>query len=140
MAHQSYSEVVDEILRKDSRFSKGAYFFVRSALDFTLKSLRKEERLHESNHVSGQELLEGIRAYSLEQFGPMAYTVFEHWGIRRSRDFGSIVFNLISVGVLGKNDRDDISDFDEGFDFKESLIRPFEPEGKPIQVIQRTHS
>jgi uncharacterized repeat protein (TIGR04138 family) len=140
MSHQSYSDVVDEVLLSDNRYSKGAYFFVRSALDYTLKALKKKQKLHDSNHVSGQELLEGIREYALDQFGPMAYTVFDHWGIKSSRDFGAIVFNLISVGVLGKNDKDDIRDFENGFDFEESLVAPFVPQGIPNPVIQRTHS
>ncbi|MEQ9825719.1 MAG: Minf_1886 family protein [Puniceicoccaceae bacterium] len=132
MAQRTYSEVIEAILDHDSRYEKGAYYFVRGALDFTLKSLKKEGMAGDSKHVSGQQLLEGIREFALEQFGPLAYTVFQYWGLRESRDFGNIVFNLIEVGVLGKNDRDDIADFAEGFDFKQALLEPFEPEGKTL--------
>ncbi|MCG8528332.1 MAG: hypothetical protein MI748_18270 [Opitutales bacterium] len=132
MAELSFSEIIDGVCLKDPRYGKGSYYFIRSALDYTLKSLEKENAEGASRHVSGQELLEGIRKFALEQFGPMAFTVFEHWGIRQSSDFGDIVFNLIEVGILGKNDRDDINDFSEGFDLKEALLKPFEPESGPI--------
>ena len=132
MAQKSYSDVIDEVLVNDQRYGKGAYYFVRGALDYTLKSLKKETNKDDSKHVSGQQLLEGIREFALEQFGPLAYTVFDHWGLRESRDFGNIVFNLIEVGVLGKNDQDNIADFENGFDFKASLLEPFEPEGKTL--------
>ena len=137
MPQKSFSDVIDEMLEKDPRYGKGAYYFVRSALDYTLKDLKKSEELNESNHVSGQQLLEGIRKFALEQFGPLAYTVFDYWGLRESQDFGNIVFNLIEIGVLGKNEQDNIADFSEGFDFKEALLKPFEPEGKsPASILK----
>jgi uncharacterized repeat protein (TIGR04138 family) len=135
MSQISFSEVIEEMRAKDPRYGKGAYYFVRSALDYTLKDLKQSQKLSESNHVSGQQLLEGIRKFALDQFGPLAYTVFDYWGIHESQAFGDIVFNLIEVGVLGKNDKDDIADFSVGFDFNEALIKPFEPEGKSLDSI-----
>jgi len=137
MAQKSFSEVIDEVLERDNRYGKGVYYFVRGALDYTLKTLKKDGVIEDSKHVSGQQLLEGIRAFALEQFGPLTYSVFEHWGLRESKDFGNIVFNLIEVGVLGKNDRDDIADFENGFDFKESFLKPFEPEWKPLRFFRK---
>jgi len=133
MGQKSYSDVIDEVLEKDERYGKGAYYFVRGALDYTLKSLRKDAEKDESKHVSGQQLLEGIREFALDQFGPLAYTVFDYWGLKESKDFGHIVFNLIEIGVLGKNDQDNIEDFEKGFDFEASLLEPFKPAGKPLK-------
>jgi len=130
MSSSSFSEIIDSICERDDRYRKGVYFFMRSALDHTLKNLKKKQELSESNHVSGQQLLEGIRSYALEQFGPLAYTVITYWGIQSSSDFGNIVFNLIEVGVLGKNENDDIADFEGGFDLQEALLDPFKPTGK----------
>ena len=53
--------------------------------------------------VTGQELLDGIRLYALDQFGPMAITVLEEWGIRSCADFGEMVFEMIEVSLLAKN-------------------------------------
>ena len=55
--------------QNDRRYGKGAYFFIREALDHTLKSLDKNSRKNKG-HVSGMELLEGIRSFALDRFGP----------------------------------------------------------------------
>ena len=62
--------------------------------DYTQKVVGKETR-GAIRHVSGQELLDGIRRFALNQFGPMVVTVFEEWGVHNCRDFGEIVFNMV---------------------------------------------
>ncbi len=96
-----------------------AYSFVLEALEFTMK------KLSAPRHLSGQEFLEGIRLYALEQFGAMARTVFEHWGIKSTLDFGQIVFDLVDAGLLRKREDDLIDDFKNGFDFKEAFDQKF---------------
>lgn len=81
-------------------------------------------------HVSGQELLKGIREYALGQFGPMAMTVLDDWGIHTCRDFGEIVFNMVEIGLLAKTDADTRSDFDGGYEFVEAFRNPFLPSHK----------
>ncbi len=124
---QDFNEVVRAIRREDPRYGRGAYFFLRKALDFSLKDFHKRGELDENNHLSGQQLLEGIRRYALNQYGPMARSVLEHWGVRTCRDFGNIVFNLVECRVLGKTDSDAPEDFDGGYDFKEAFDAPFRP-------------
>ena len=106
-----------KVLDKDKRYGPESYSFVMAALDFTTKKLRR------TGHVTGQELLEGIREYALGQFGPMARNVFEHWGIKTTNDFGEIVFNMIDTGMLGKTERDSKEDFNNKFDFKDTFDR-----------------
>jgi uncharacterized repeat protein (TIGR04138 family) len=81
-------------------------------------------------HVTGQELLAGIRAYALEEFGPMAVTVLGEWGVTRCEDFGEVVFNMIDAGMLSKTDTDSREDFQNGYTFEEAFRRPFLPENK----------
>lgn len=100
------------MLDKDRRYDLESYSFVMAALNYTTKRLRRR------GHIKGQELLDGIKDYALEQFGPMARTVLEHWGITTTNDFGEIVFNMIDAGILGKTDQDSKKDFDNRFDFK----------------------
>lgn len=128
----NFNEIVDLIVRGDPRYAKGAYFFMRLALDFTLKSLAHEEGAP-PRHVSGAELCEGIRAFALEQFGPMTLTLLQHWGIHATSDFGNIVFNLIEYGVFGKQENDKLSDFEEVYDFKLAFAEPFLPQSKRQQ-------
>jgi uncharacterized repeat protein (TIGR04138 family) len=127
MSARDFTAVVDQIRKEDPRFDKGAYFFVRQALDHTLKGVKKEAVVRGSNHVSGQELLAGIREYALDQYGPMAYALLEGWGLRQCEDFGDIVFHLVDYGVLGKTEQDRREDFTGGYDFREAFLRPFEP-------------
>ncbi len=101
-----------KVLNKDKRYDPQSYSFVMASLDFTSK------RLNRTGHVSGEELVEGIRGYALEQFGPMARNVLEHWGIKTTNDFGEIVFNMIDAGILGKTEQDSKEEFDDRFDFK----------------------
>jgi uncharacterized repeat protein (TIGR04138 family) len=127
MQEHEFSEVVSLIRREDSRFGKGAYVFVRQALDFTISRIEEAEPGRLTRHVKGQELLEGIRGYALDQYGPMAFTVLQEWNIRRCRDFGEIVFQLIEYGVLGKTDDDRIEDFSECYTFEAAFLGPFLP-------------
>lgn len=129
MQSNHFSEVLDLIQQEDSRFDKDAYHFVRRALDYTLKE-HAEDESRASRHVTGGELLEGIREYALVQYGPLALTVFYAWNIRRCEDFGDIVFQLVDYGILGKTDRDRKADFVEVYDFERAFRDPFLPERK----------
>lgn len=124
--------MLELILAKDSRYQRDAYLFVRDALDYTQKNLRRVNK-GELRHVSGQELLTGIRRYALSQFGPMTITVFEEWGIRQCEDFGEIVFNMVDIGLLGKTTQDRREDFADGYDFVAAFKHPFLP-GNEVKV------
>lgn len=97
MHEVSFEEALELILAKDSRYSREAYLFVREALDRTQQAIAKRT-LEEVRHVTGQELLAGIREFALVEFGPMAMMVLNEWGIHNSRDFGEIVFNMVENG------------------------------------------
>lgn len=80
----------------------------------------------ERAHISGPELLDGIREFALEQFGLMARTVFRCWGVQATDDFGRMVFELIERGEMRKTDNDQLADFFDVFDFEEALERRYE--------------
>lgn len=129
--NRDFNEVIRTIRKEDPRYASGAYYFLREALDYSLKHLHTIGELGSNNHLSGKQLLEGIRLFALEQYGPMALSVFKHWGISTCRDFGNIVFNLVECRVLGKTDQDSPEDFNGGYSFKEAFEVPFQPERKP---------
>ena len=110
MHEVSFEEALVKIAAKDPRYHRDAYLFVREALDHTQKTIGKDPR-GRIRHVTGQELLAGIREFALQQFGPMTKTVLEEWGIRCSQDFGEIVFNMVEVGWLAKTEKDSRADF-----------------------------
>ena len=135
MQEINFDEAVESILARDPRYSREAYNFVREALDFTQKLIVKENR-SQIRHVSGQELLDGIRQFALQQFGPMAVTVLEEWGVRNCRDFGDIVFNMVETSLLAKTDRDSRDDFQNGYDFTDAFRKPFWPSQKSCPVTK----
>ena len=117
------------ILAKDSRYARDAYAFVRESLDYTQQHIKKENKGN-LRHITGQELLEGIRQFALNQYGPMAVTLLEEWGVRNSRDFGEIVFNMVEIELLAKTENDNRDDFNDGYDFTDAFRKPFWPPSK----------
>jgi uncharacterized repeat protein (TIGR04138 family) len=130
-----FAEALDSIVRSDPRYQRDAYVFLRDALDFTTKRQKKAKGTS-VRHVTGPELLEGLRQYSLKEFGPMVMTVFDSWGIHSSADIGNMVFNLIGAGIFGKTEEDSIEDFRNVYDFEEVFVKPFAPE-KPVVARAR---
>lgn len=126
MPTRDFSEVIDEIMAEDPRYGKNAYYFVRKALDFTVQ-LHTQKAKRTVGHISGAQLMEGFRSYTLEQFGPMANTVLDNWGVRDTQDVGNIVFNLVAHDILGKNEKDSIEDFKDLYSFKDAFEKPFLP-------------
>jgi uncharacterized repeat protein (TIGR04138 family) len=133
-----------KLLKEDKRYKIEAYAFVFDALSYAQNVLELgkesasepseviEEEEDESGgphkHVSGQELCEAIRQFALEQYGYMAKTVLNSWGIRSTGDFGEIVFNLIRIGKMRKTPDDRREDFDKVYDFDEAFEKKFEIE------------
>ena len=112
---ENYLNKIEAILEKDPSYKFEAYTFVLAALHDTVSRLKKPR------HITGNELAVGIRAYALDQFGPMARTVLNHWGIHTTLDFGKIVFALIEVKLLSKQPEDRIEDFDKVYEFEDSF-------------------
>ena len=113
---------IEGILAQNPSYKFEAYSFVMAGLHYTVCKLLKPR------HVSGRELCEGLKDYALEQFGPMARTVLEYWGIRSTEDFGQIVFLLIEAELLKKTEEDSIRDFDNIFDFNQAFRYEFKEE------------
>ena len=130
MQDLDFNEIIALICKEDPRYDRKAYAFLREGLDYAVKELKKKEteRAKSSLHITGAELLMGIRAYALDQFGPLTMTVLSSWGVRRCSDFGDMVFNLIEYNVFSKTDQDKREDFTEVFTFEEAFVKPFLPQ------------
>jgi uncharacterized repeat protein (TIGR04138 family) len=105
-----------------------AYLFVKEALTATQEALRRRptpDRDDDSAHISGRELLEGIRWLACRQFGMLAPTVFASWGVYATHDFGRIVFELVDMGELRRTEHDHLSDFDNGYAFDVAFLHDY---------------
>ena len=129
MQDSDFPRIVALICKEDTRYDRKAYDFVRLGLDHTVKEIRKKEssRSGKARHVSGPELLDGLRAYSLEQYGPLSKTVLNSWGVNTCKDFGEIVFNLIEYNAFSKTESDRREDFANLYDFDDVFVKPFQP-------------
>ncbi|MBN1884585.1 MAG: hypothetical protein JW876_03540 [Candidatus Krumholzibacteriota bacterium] len=95
------------------RYDAAAYAFVMEAAERAIGERR--------GTVTGNELLDTIRDVAVERFGPMAKSVFEHWGVTETRDFGRVVYDLIDAGLLGENEGDSIEDFGDVYEFGQAF-------------------
>ncbi len=137
MKEHDFNEVVELIVKEDPRYAKSGYQFLQKALNYTIDKERKRQgkvvTKTTRRHVSGQELLDGIREYTLEQYGPMAYFILQSWGITCCEDFGEMVFNLIEFGVFSKNDEDSKEDFASIYTFEEAFKKPYLPKKRRLK-------
>ena len=122
-------QVIVDLAREDPRYSAEAYHFIFEALDFTLRNRGGGRR-----HVSGEEIMKGVRKLALESFGYLARAVVESWGVTSTSDFGDIVFKLIDADLLQKTADDQREDFDDLFSFDEAFDDAFERELATVEL------
>ena len=118
-----------ELVRRDPRFAYEAYEFVFAALTHTQRMLGRlppqEATGEQDYHVSGPQLLDGVRDLALREYGLMARTVFHMWGIDHTSDFGEIVFNLVEANLMSKTSEDNRDDFRDVYDLDQVLVRDY---------------
>ncbi|MHC4176932.1 MAG: Minf_1886 family protein [Planctomycetota bacterium] len=145
------SHPITRLLKEDRRYAFEAYVFVFEALGYAQNVMEmgtespsetadqphqesphqesphqeSEEEQATERHVSGRELCEAIRRFAVEQYGYMAKTVLNSWGINNTGDFGEIVFNLIRIGQMRKTARDCREDFNNVYDFDTAFKQEF---------------
>ena len=120
-SNDKFLQDIEDLAERDGHFGKEAYLFVYDALQYTVKKLGKTDLPTEEKHISGRDLLYGISEYALDQFGPLTHSVFAYWGVRQTRHFGKIVFNLVEGNLMRKTDEDCIEDFTDVYDFAEEF-------------------
>ena len=137
------SHPLAKLLKQDPRYKIDAYIFVQEALSYAHDTLgmgterqaeEVEEPVHRAHrsteraperHLTGQELCEAIRQYALEEYGYLAKSVLNSWGVQTTGDFGNIVFNLIELKQMKKAKQDRREDFEEVFDFDVAFRQDF---------------
>jgi uncharacterized repeat protein (TIGR04138 family) len=108
--------LLDRVVETVGVYPREAFEFVQAGLAFTTAKLGRDQD-EGPRHVSGQELCEGLRRFALEQWGLLASTVLHRWNVRKTADFGVMVYAMIEASLLGRSDDDRIEDFTDVFDF-----------------------
>ena len=125
------SDPLRELAMSDPRYALEAYQFLFESLDHAVRNTGRQEEEGQGRHVSGQELLEAMRQYASELFGPLAAQVWRSWGIHETLDWGRVVFKLVDARMLNRRKTDSIDDFRDGFDFEETFVESYTPELPP---------
>lgn len=132
MTPEQVKDRIGYIARQDGRYSPAAFYFINDVVANTVKWLRSGEMSArdvtssrgegENNfHISGYELLEGMRRLARERWGLMARSVLSRWGIFRTDDVGEIVFLMVDDPELQwkRREADTKEDFVGVYDFGE---------------------
>ncbi|MFP4687680.1 MAG: Minf_1886 family protein [bacterium] len=113
---------ITEVALANPRYGREAYLFLFKAINWAT------DRIGYPRHLSGEEFTRALIAYAREEFGDLAWCVFNEWGIFETSDFGKIVFTLIESGLMHKESEDSIEDFDDVLDIEKALKDPeFQP-------------
>jgi uncharacterized repeat protein (TIGR04138 family) len=121
----STANLLERVRAQQARYDERAYLFVLASIEYV------QGRLPARRHVSGRELSYACRDYALEQYGLLARTVLEYWGIRGTGDFGRIVYALVGAGLLVTRPGDREEDFHEVYRFDRAFDRGYVWQGIP---------
>lgn len=121
-----------QVMKDAGGYSPESYGFIRDGLAHTVGMIHGQHAADshlpptadDNRHVSGQQLCLGLRDYGVMRYGLLAKTVLNRWGIRRTTDFGKIIFAMVDAGLMRKTDDDDLGDFENVFDFDEEFAEP----------------
>ena len=133
------TKILLNLVKTDPRYKLDAYIFVRDGLSYAQEILidevqgdeevsdvaAEESEAEPDRHLSGQQLCQALRLYAIDQFGYMAKTVLNSWGLQSTSDFGEVVYNMIEKELMKKSKTDRREDFDNVFDFEEALQQQF---------------
>ena len=108
-------QVVEEV----GLYPVEAFEFVQQGLSYTVQKLHGEVKDEKaSRHVTGRDLCDGLREFALMNWGLLARTVLARWNVRKTIDFGRIVFALVDNGYMQRTDEETLDDFRDVFEFK----------------------
>ena len=116
---RSDEEKIADILIRDSRYKREAYRFVQESLEYTRRRYKRK------GHVTGRELVKGVRDMAQDKFGLMAKTVLNQWGVEKTADIGDLVFNMVEAQIMIKQDEDIREDFEGIYDFEKAFEDDF---------------
>jgi uncharacterized repeat protein (TIGR04138 family) len=119
VTYRTAEELLDRIRSLDSPYNERGHLFVLAALEYC------QQRRQERGHITGRELAESCRDFALAQFGLTALSVLSYWGLNTTEDIGRVVFELIDLGLLMKQDTDRLEDFCGVFDFDEAFAEGY---------------
>jgi uncharacterized repeat protein (TIGR04138 family) len=130
--------LLEKIIAKDPRYPLDAYLFVSMAVNLISKEIMSKRKTARTRHITGLQLLNGMRQLLLGKYGCMTIDVLNAWNIHCTDDVGNIVFNLAEIKLLGTSENDSREDFHNRFSFHTAFVLPFTP-GKRVKAMPVIH-
>jgi len=112
------SDGFEDVVAKDPRYNARAYALLMDVIHYLGAN---------GKHMGAEDILDEFRERTLDQYGPMSYTVLSEWGLTRCEDIGEMMFNLVEARRVAKDENDSPEGFVGGYDFKEAFLGPYEP-------------
>lgn len=97
-------------------------YLATSPLSYLLFPKKKRSRV---KHLSAKEYYEKVCELALHEYGPMAIKVFEHWGLKQTKDIANATYYMIEAGLLYKQQKESKADFIGLKPLSEALSAPF---------------
>ncbi|MCD4830286.1 MAG: hypothetical protein K8R02_00590 [Anaerohalosphaeraceae bacterium] len=116
---------IEEIAALDGRYSVGVMYFVHEGLSHAVQKHNACDTGEKPRHITGQQLCRGLAEYAGSKWGRLAKVVLNYNGIKTTRDFGEVVYALISHGWMSAQEQDAITDFDDVYDFEDVFEKQF---------------
>jgi uncharacterized repeat protein (TIGR04138 family) len=116
-------KLLEQVIVEVGLYPRDAYIFVQDGLGYTVNKIHggRKKTPNVSRHVTGRDLCNGLREFALQRWGLMAPAVLDRWNVRRTLDFGKIVFALVDKGLMQKTEEDELDDFRDVYDFKSAF-------------------
>ncbi|MBR4124830.1 MAG: hypothetical protein IKR13_01385 [Victivallales bacterium] len=120
----SQDELLDKCAEQNPDYPRAAYAFVCNAVHEIAREFSRPQR-KAAQHITGQELCEGMRGLLIRDYGRMAADVLTAWNIEETADFGNIVYALVDIGLLSVSPNDSRTDFIDVYRFHDAFVKPF---------------
>lgn len=114
---------LERLAREYGKYRVEAYVFLQEGLRQAAAASGRAHADGRPQHLTAQELIDGVLALAAERYGLLAPAVLRGWGLCRSQDLGAVTFQLIDCGIFGKRPQDRLEDFEHGPEFTDAVDR-----------------
>jgi uncharacterized repeat protein (TIGR04138 family) len=107
----------EDLVAKDSRYDARAYALLMDVVHYLGM---------DGKHMDAEGIMDEFKERTLDQYGPLSYTVLTEWGLKSCEDLGEMMFNLADARRVQKDESDTPEAFLGGYDFRETFLGPYE--------------
>ena len=116
------SKPMEQVVLEDGRYPPEAFGLLHEGLAKAVQGIHGDAARGEGQrHVSGRQLCEALRDLAVERWGMLAKTVLNRWNIRKTVDFGNMVYLLVENNFMRKTEEDSLDDFRDIYDFDDAF-------------------